>query len=239
LQYIKLPAKESFKVEYVKNQPWGAYNWYKGNSFSVIQVNTDLPSYIDRAVDLAAHEGYPGHHVLNVRLEKLYRERNWVEYCIYPLFSPQSFIAEGTANYGLDIAFPGDAQMEFEKEVIFPITNLDPSKVENYYKISRLLQKLGYSSIEAARNYLDGKWTKEQTISWLQKYNLASKERAEQNLKFFEKYRSYIINYSLGRDIIQQYIEKNGGTDDNEKLRWALFEKIISTPQTPSGLIRK
>ncbi len=236
LQHIKLPVKETFTVEYVKGQPWGAYNWYKGNFFSVIQVNTDLPTYIDRAVDLAAHEGYPGHHVLNVLLEKLYRERNWVEFCIYPLFSPQSLIAEGTANYGIEVAFPANSQAEFEKEVLFPIAKLNPAKAEDYYKISQLIQKLRYSSVEAARNYLDGKWTKEQAISWLQKYNLASKERAEQNLKFFEKYRSYIINYSVGQDLVREYIEKKVGTDDNTALRWKLFERIISTPQTPSGL---
>lgn len=236
LQHIKLPVKETFTVEYVKGQPWGAYNWYKGNFFSVIQVNIDLPTYIDRAVDLAAHEGYPGHHVLNVLLEKLYRERNWVEFCIYPLFSPQSLIAEGTANYGIEVAFPANTQAEFEKEVLFPIAKLNPAKAEDYYKISQLIQKLRYSSVEAARNYLDGNWTKEQAIRWLQKYNLASKERAEQNLKFFEKYRSYIINYSVGQDLVKQYIEKNGGTDNNTALRWKLFERIISTPQTPSGL---
>ena len=33
-------------------------------------MNTDLPIYIDRAIDLACHEGYPGHHVYNVLLEK-------------------------------------------------------------------------------------------------------------------------------------------------------------------------
>lgn len=236
LQYIKLPAKESFKVEYVKGQPWSAYNWFKGNSFSLIQINTDLPYNIERAANLAAHEGYPGHHVQSLLREKLYRENNWVEFCIYPLFSPQSLIAEGTANYGIEIAFPANTQMEFEKEVLFPIAGLDPSKADNYYKISQLVQKLGYSSIEAARNYLDDKWTKEQAISWLQNYNLVSRQRAEQNLKFFEKYRSYIINYNLGKDIVKDYIEKKGGTPENEKLRWALFEKIISTPQTPSGL---
>lgn len=236
LEYIRLPAKESFKVEYVKQQPWGAYNWYKGNYFSVIQVNTDLPTYIDRAVDLAAHEGYPGHHVLNVLLEKLYREKNWAEFCVYPLFSPQSLIAEGTANFGIDVAFPGNTQIEFEKEVLFPLAGLDTSETEKYYKINKLISKLSYASIQAARNYLDGKWTKEQTIDWLQKFNLASKERAERNIKFFEKYRSYVINYSLGKDIVKNYIEKNGGTAENEKLRWALFEKIISTPQTPFSL---
>jgi hypothetical protein len=106
LNHIKLPKEESFKVEYVKDKPWGAYNWYKGNFYSVIEVNTDLPIYIDRAVDLAAHEGYPGHHVYNVLLESnLAKKRNWVEFKIYALFSPQSLIAEGTANYGIAVAF--------------------------------------------------------------------------------------------------------------------------------------
>src|SRR5438034_311760 len=54
LAHIKLPPAENFTVEYVTNKPWGGYNWYKGNYRSVIQVNTDLPIYIDRAIDLAA-----------------------------------------------------------------------------------------------------------------------------------------------------------------------------------------
>ena len=94
LAHIKLPPIENFSVEYVTNKPWGGYNWYKGNFRSVIQVNTDLPVYIDRAIDLAAHEGYPGHHVYNALLEKnLVRDRGWVEFTVYPLFSPQSLIA--------------------------------------------------------------------------------------------------------------------------------------------------
>ena len=53
LAHVALPPNESFAVEYVTNKPWGGYNWYKGNFHSVIQVNTDLPIFIDRAVDLA------------------------------------------------------------------------------------------------------------------------------------------------------------------------------------------
>src|SRR5947208_8367066 len=96
LAHLSLPPNESFTVECVTNKPWGGYNWYKGNFHSVIQVNTDLPSYIDRAVDLAAHEGYPGHHVYNSLLEKnLVRDRGWLEFSVYALFSPQSLVAEG------------------------------------------------------------------------------------------------------------------------------------------------
>ena len=67
---------ESFTLEYVTDKSWSGYNWYQGNYRSLIQINTDLPIYIDRAIDLACHEGYPGHHVYNVLLEQhLVRER--------------------------------------------------------------------------------------------------------------------------------------------------------------------
>jgi hypothetical protein len=237
LQHIALPKGESFTVEYVTGEPWGAYNWYKGNSYSLIQVNTDLPIYIDRAVDLAAHEGYPGHHVYNALLEKnLMKERGWIEFSIYALFSPQSLIAEGTANYGIEMAFPGESRIKFEKEVLFPLAGLNPQKADKYYEVLKLTSKLNYAGNEAARNYLDGKWNKEETLNWLIKYSLMTKERAERYLKFIEKYRSYVINYNLGKDIVAAYIERSSGTVKNVERRWKLFEKLLSTPQTPSGL---
>ena len=107
VQHVTLPADEQFTVEYVTNKSWSGYNWYQGDFRSLIQVNTDLPIYIDRAIDLACHEGYPGHHVYNALLEKhLVTDRGWMEFTVYPLFSPQSLIAEGTANFGIEVAFP-------------------------------------------------------------------------------------------------------------------------------------
>ena len=84
-KHITLPADERFTVEYVTNKSWSGYNWYQGDYRSVIQVNTDLPIYIDRAIDLACHEGYPGHHVYNALLEKhLVRDRGWIEFARLP-----------------------------------------------------------------------------------------------------------------------------------------------------------
>jgi hypothetical protein len=240
LNHIKLPESESFKVEYVKDKPWGAYNWYKGNFYSVIQVNTDLPIYIDRAVDLAAHEGYPGHHVYNLLLESnLAKKRGWVEFEVYALYSPQSLIAEGTANYGINVAFPGDERIKFEKEVLFPLAGLNPDDADLYYKILELQKNFSYSGNDAARNFLNGKWTREQTVQWLQKYALRTTESADKYVSFIEKYRSYVINYNLGMDIVKAYIERNGGTENNPVKRWELFENLLSTPQTPSGLTKK
>ena len=82
-KHITLPPDERFTVEYVTGKSWSGYNWYQGGYRSLIQVNTDLPVYIDRALDLACHEGYPGHHVYNALLEKhLVRDRGWVEFSV-------------------------------------------------------------------------------------------------------------------------------------------------------------
>ncbi|MGB5289106.1 MAG: hypothetical protein WBN42_11510 [Ignavibacteriaceae bacterium] len=237
-KYIQLPPGENFKVEYVENKPWGAYNWYKGDLHSVIQIATDFPIYINSPVGLAAHEGYPGHHVYNVLLEKnLVKNRGWIEYTVYPLYSPQSFIAEGTANYGEEILFPGDERIKFEKEVLFPLAGLDTKEADLYYKITNLQKELEGAGVIAARNYLNDEWAKEKTVAWLQKFQLRTKERAEKYLSFIEAYRSYVINYDLGKKIIRDYVERNGGTDDNLARRWETFTKLISTPQTPSGLL--
>ena len=230
LQHMSLPEGESFTVEYVTNKSWSGYNWYQGNYRSLIQVNTDLPIYADRAIDLACHEGYPGHHVYNVLLEKnLVHDRGWMEYSVYPLFSPQSLIAEGTANYGIEVAFPSEERLEFERKVIFPAAGLDPADVEEYYGVFALVDRLSYAGNEAARQYLNGAIDKNAAADWLEMYGLYSRPRAEQRVRFMDQYRSYVINYNLGKDMVKRYIEREGD-------RWKAFQTLLSSPRLPSAL---
>ena len=237
LQRVRLPADESFTIEYVTGKSWSGYNWYQGNARSLIQVNTDLPIFIDRALDLAAHEGYPGHHVYNVLLEQhLVRERGWPEFSVYPLFSPQSLIAEGSANYGIEVAFPGAERLAFERDVLFPLAGLDPAKAAQYAEFRELLGRLSYADNEAARRYLDGELTREQAAEWLQQFALMAPERARQRLGFIDQYRSYVINYYLGRDMVRRFVESRGGTADQPDRRWEIFSGLLSSPRLPSGL---
>jgi hypothetical protein len=233
--HVQLPPAESFTVEYVKNKPWSGYNWYQGNFRSLIQVNTDLPVYIDRAVDLACHEGYPGHHVYNALLEKhLVRDRGWVEFTVYALFSPQSLIAEGTANYGIEVAFPGEERVVFERDVLFPQAGLDASQAEQYAKVRALVDRLSYAGNEAARSYLNGQATRTQTVDWLQRYAIMPAASAEQRTRFFDNYRSYVINYNLGKDLVKQYVESRAGSQPEK--RWQEFVKLLASPRLPSAL---
>ncbi len=235
VKQLALPAEESFTVEYVTGKSWSGYNWYQGNFRSLIQVNTDLPVYIDRAIDLACHEGYPGHHVYNVLLEKhLVRDRGWKEFTVYPLFSPQSLIAEGTANYGIAVAFPGDERIEYERTVLFPAAGLDPSRVREYYEVQALVDTLAYAGNEAARRYINKEIDATQAADWLERYALMPRARAQQRVRFFDQYRSYVINYNLGKDMVAKYIE--GKADKDATRRWQEFGKLLSSPRLPSGL---
>jgi hypothetical protein len=234
-RYVSLPPGESFTVEYVTGKSWSGYNWYQGNHRSLIQVNTDLPIYIDRALDLACHEGYPGHHVYNTLLEnRLVRQRGWVEYSVYPLFSPISFIAEGSANYGVDLSFPGEERIRFERERLFPLAGLDPARAAEYYRVKALTDELAYAGNEAARRYLDGKIDARAAAEWLTRYAMYSPARAQQRVRFIDQYRSYVINYNLGKDLVRQYVEKSGGTD--QERRWQIFTALLSSPRLPSDL---
>ncbi|HEX6160097.1 MAG TPA: hypothetical protein VF111_08025 [Thermoanaerobaculia bacterium] len=234
-RHFELPPGETFTVEYVNNKSWSGYNWYQGNFKSLIQVNTDLPIYIDRAIDLACHEGYPGHHVYNALLEKnLVRDRGWMEFTVYPLFSPMSLIAEGSANYGIDVAFPADERVAYEKRELFPLAGIDPSTAEKYYRVQELASKTSYAGNEAARRYLNGEINAEQAAEWLTNYALMAPARARQRVKFIDQYRSYVINYNLGRDLVREYVERKSG--GNAQKRWDVFEELLSSPRLPSGL---
>jgi len=232
--HIALPQQERFDLEFVTGKSWSGYNWYKGDANSLIQVNTDLPVRIDRAVDLGCHEGYPGHHALNMLLERnLARAKGWVEFTVYPLFSPQSFIAEGSANAGIDLAFPGPERARFEATRLYPIAGLDPAGAAAYDKLLGLLHELAGARMTIAAMYLDGKVDRGAALDLIQKYQLVSRKRAEQSLSFTENYRSYVINYGLGQDMVAADLARAGTVP---AARWKRMEAIISQPILPRDL---
>jgi hypothetical protein len=234
-QHIKLPAGETFTMEFVTGKTWSGYNYYKGNFKSLIQINTDLPIRISRAVDLGCHEGYPGHHVLNLMIEqKLARARGWKEYEVNPLYSPTSVLSEGSANYGIELAFPGPERLKFERDVLYPLAGLDPDTADAYWKMQQMTEALSGARLTIAKMYLDGEVTRAQALELTQKYLLLSPARAEQSVGFTDHYRSYVINYGWGKDLVRGFIER-GNPDQSE--RWRRMEKILSEPTLPADLL--
>lgn len=233
--HMTLPVGESFTMEFVTGKTWSGYNYYKGGYKSLIQINTDLPIRISRAVDLGCHEGYPGHHVLNLMAEqKLAREKGWKEYEVNPLYSPTSVLSEGSANYGIDLAFPGPERLKFERDVLYPLAGLDPKTAESYWQMQQMTEALSGARLTIAQMYLDGEIDRAKALELTQKYLLLSPARAEQSVAFTDHYRSYVINYGWGKDLVRGYIERG---DPDARTRWQRMEKILSEPTLPADLL--
>ncbi len=233
--YIPMPTGESFRLEFVTGKSWSGYNYYQGGYHSLIQINTDLPIRLSRALDLGCHEGYPGHHLLNVKLEQtLVNDRSWAEFGVYLLYSPQSLIAEGTANYGIDLALPDQSKAETERDVLMPIAEISVPMDDRYWQLLKEIKRASGARLTIAQQYLDGMIDRPVAVALTQKYLLVSPQRAEQSIRFAEQYRSYVINYGIGEAMVRAYVER--GKPSREQM-WQRLAKLISEPTLPSDLI--
>ena len=96
---------------------WSAFTRYEGRAASRIRVNAALPLTVDRALDLACHEAYPGHHTIDSLLDAASARR--IELLVRPLFSPQSLLHEAAASLASSVAFPGPERLAFERDELF------------------------------------------------------------------------------------------------------------------------
>ncbi|MCX6154005.1 MAG: hypothetical protein NT007_07590 [Candidatus Kapabacteria bacterium] len=236
--YIQLPSSEKFDLEFVNDKPWGAYNWYKGYFNSHIQINTDLPMYLDRVLDLTCHEAYPGHHVYHSSIEKIIvRDSGWVECSVYPLYSPQSVVSEGLANYAVELAFTKEERIEFEKKLC-DVADMNSEKVERLHRVLKGVKKLEPFSNEVVRRYYDKVINKVQAVELLMKYTLRTQAQAEKFLSFVDNYGSYTVTYSEGYNLVKNYMARMGVTEENTHYRWLLYKELLSGPFLPSDLLK-
>ncbi|MFX0030575.1 MAG: hypothetical protein ACFE8B_15290, partial [Candidatus Hermodarchaeota archaeon] len=226
-----LPGEEEFSVKAVKNEPWGAYNWYLGNYKSRIDVNTDIPNAWNRILLTAAHEGYPGHHTEHVVKEKLlYIEEQRFEHSILLINTPECVIAEGIGNTGLDVLFtvPEQVKIGLEEFCQNPKKeySLDALIAENEAtkNLMALMNNL------AIRAHVDD-WSDDQLVEYGLDFGFVIEERLRQNLMFIRSplWSTYVFNYFIGEMLIKKKFGDRPSPDD--------FKKLLTQPILPSDLI--
>jgi hypothetical protein len=70
-------------------------------------------------------------------------------------------------------------------------------------------------------------------------YELQERPRAEHSVAFIERYRSYRVNYPLGRRLVLDWLDANGGSASQPARRWELYRELYSSPHLPSDLVAK
>lgn len=235
LDHIDLPNDERFRLEYVTGVSWNGYLEYLGNNESLMSINTDVPMTLTRAIDLGCHEGYPGHHVYNLLVDQRFlQELGWIEFQLQPLFAPAMLIHEGSANYAVDLAFPGDEGVTFQRDVLAPLAGINAESVEIWNEYVVLNSQLGSHAAGAtAQKYIDGEITRDEAVQERIKYGLRTPREAERNVRFVEEVRSYVLNYSLGEEIVSTYIDSQSSSQED---KWDAFERLINELPAASDL---
>lgn len=220
--HVALPPGERVEVAYVRDLPWSAFTRYQGAFVSRIQVNASIALTVDRALDLACHEAYPGHHTIKALLEARW-PRGRDELLVQPLFSPQSLLHEAASTLAPGLAFPLSERIAFERDVLFPLAGLDPAEAPRHARVGRLVDRLHPVEARVARQYLDGGLDFPRASAALAREALMP--APDETLKFVNRFRAYVAVYTVGRDRFAQQIAG----------RWDAYVRGVTDPSQTLG----
>tara|TARA_B100000945_G_scaffold320028_1_gene328837 strand:- start:186 stop:1553 length:1368 start_codon:yes stop_codon:yes gene_type:complete len=227
-EYWEISEESSLQLDWTRDvtTPW---HTFLGNGQSVIQINPLYMGYIGSMIDVACHEGFPGHHIqLSIKEEvAVDRKRNYPERQIVLLRSPLSALLEGAADFAVELAFPPNKRLEVEKEILFPMAGLDPASAEKYLRIHRLVRELAPATIPTLQAFADEELPKIAASVRLENEFLVSSPMAL--LDHVETFSAYSVGYTLAYQQIKKYISANSSSEADE---WALLKSVISDSDT-------
>jgi hypothetical protein len=226
LQHMPLPANEHVDVKLVGLKPWSAYSTYLGNAHSLIQLNMDYPLTVDRLLELACHEGYPGHHVFNLtRDAAVVQQQHREEFRVQPTFSPQSYVSEAAASYAPDLALPMATRLHIDRDILAPLAGLKSLDFARYLGVQRLVDALDTAEPSIAREYLDGSLDFARADAALERETLML--HGEATLLYLNEFRTYMLAYTQGYDTMRGRIEDGSATDAE---RWLRYRRLMTEP---------
>ncbi|MGH7726123.1 MAG: hypothetical protein ACREOU_11920, partial [Candidatus Eiseniibacteriota bacterium] len=207
---LRLPIDEEIdEVRLVTGTSWSAYNWYLGHGHSRVEVNRDLPLRAHSLVATLAHETYFGHHAeMTLREAELYRGRGWVEYSVYPLYSPQGVISEGAANAGIKVLLDDETLGLWLARRVFPSAGLpaalsEPEEIARLLEIERIQEQLMGLGCQFAELQLERGATVDSVVSLRQRFALQTREQARRSIRFARDYGGYACTYGMGERLVR------------------------------------
>ena len=231
-RFLTLPEGEAVSVKYVADRPWSGYSVYRGNYDSVMLVNRTMPLSVAQALNLACHEGYPGHHAYNtLRDQHLVRAGNRLEARTLLIFSPDGFLAEALAAAAAAMAFSVEERSRLYRRVLFPVARLNPDDADTYAEICDLLDRLTVATTPILRRYLSGELGAVAAAASLEREALM--EHPEGLLGYVDRYRWYALAYTWGRDhVLATLTDPALGVED----RWRLVHAYMTSPRHQDDL---
>ena len=114
-----------------------------------------------------------------------------------------------------------------------PLAGIPTTDTTRYAGLHDAMKALAGARFTIAREYLEGRIDEAEAVRLVQRYQLVSPERAKQSIAFTKQYRSYVINYGLGQDMVRADVARAGASP---QARWKRMEQLLSEPTLPSDL---
>lgn len=195
---VTLPDDESVTLTLGVDSPWDGFARYQGQHRSVIEISGGSPLDVSRALHLACHEAYPGHHTHSVLLDSVANPP--VELLLQPAFGPHLLATEGAAEAGVDLVFPATARALFYREVLLPQAGLPADRADLLVAVETAVATLETTIPAIVAAYLDSRATRAASLSALAQD--AAVMNPESLLAFAERQRTRAIVYVLGRQAV-------------------------------------
>jgi hypothetical protein len=208
---LQLPADEAVEVQFVERLPWDAHARYVGAHRTHIDVNGSAPLDLTRAIRIACHEGYAGHHAQHLWLaDDLVAGRGWLEYALVPGFGPALLVAEGAAEAGTDLAMPPARRVEIYGRQLASAAGLAVTKddLERLVQVEEAQAALEPIVGELAREYLDNRLNASATVERLEQDALVAD--GEAFVPFIERRRTRILAYTEGKRLVVEQLHDAG-----------------------------
>jgi hypothetical protein len=206
-ELVDLPSGESVEYEIVTGEHWQAFNLYRGDSRSLVQVNVDLPYSVLDVLAIVAHESYPGHHTERTCKEKLlYRDRDRVEMSVMITDAPEAMIAEGIAMNAVEIAVGNEGFGPLLALTDGLGVHVDVEVAEAVYREE---QQLWTCALNAARMLHEDGSAPDDVSAYLQEWALYTADRADKVVSFIQGTRAYVATYIEGKRLCSEFIESH------------------------------
>jgi hypothetical protein len=176
-----------------------------------IDVNGSAPLDLTRAIRIACHEGYAGHHAQHLWLaDDLVAGRGWLEYALVPGFGPALLVAEGAAEAGTDLAMPPARRVEIYGRQLASAAGLAVTKddLERLVQVEEAQAALEPIVGELAREYLDNRLNASATVERLEQDALVAD--GEAFVPFIERRRTRILAYTEGKRLVVEQLHDAG-----------------------------
>jgi hypothetical protein len=226
-QHWDLPANEQLTLQWSREVP-AAWHQYKGDGQSVLTINDLSIAFMDSAIDIACHEGYPGHHAQYVMMEEQLKiGPSGVEDTVVLLRSAESAVLEGAANYGVTLAFTPQERDRFERDVLAPLAGINLPEETQLIEYKRLIGRLSEAILPIVKQYYDGEIAFNTATFQLERDAMVSSPSAL--LEYIDRFGMYSIGYTYGQTQISNRLETTAAVD-----RHAAWTGLLTLVRSPA-----